>query len=55
VIEATKITSILDDLGRLIEADDVGSALRLLCSTVADFTPGKEIQVLIGEDAPRAS
>ena len=50
-IEQALIVRIFDEMARLIAADDAPGALRLLHSTVTDFTPGPEIQALMGPGA----
>jgi O-antigen biosynthesis protein WbqV len=46
-IERGLIIPIFDGMKRMIDQDDVAGALRLLKSTVTDFTPGTEIRALI--------
>jgi O-antigen biosynthesis protein WbqV len=46
-IERGLIIRIFDEMKRMIEQDDVVGALRLLKSTVTDFTPGAEIRAMM--------
>lgn len=50
-IEGALIVRIFDEMKRRIDAQDLPGALRLLKSTVGEFTPGSEIHLLMsGED-----
>jgi O-antigen biosynthesis protein WbqV len=50
-IEGALIVRIFDEMKRRIDAQDLPGALRLLKSTVGEFTPGNEIHLLMsGED-----
>jgi O-antigen biosynthesis protein WbqV len=46
-IERGLIIRIFDEMKRMIEQDDLVGALRLLKSTVTDFTPGAEIRAMM--------
>ncbi|UVK45777.1 polysaccharide biosynthesis protein [Mesorhizobium sp. AR07] len=51
-IEGALIVRIFDEMKRRIDAQDLPGALRLLKSTVGEFTPGSEIHLLMsGEDS----
>jgi FlaA1/EpsC-like NDP-sugar epimerase len=43
---------IFEEMERLIEANSLDTALRLLCSAVSDFVPSKTISSLISGEAP---
>lgn len=53
-IEGALIVRIFDEMKRRIDAQDLPGALRLLKSTVGEFTPGNEIHLLMsGEDSSK--
>ena len=53
-IEGALIVRIFDEMKRRIDAQDLPGALRLLKSTVGEFTPGSEIHLLMrGEDSSK--
>jgi FlaA1/EpsC-like NDP-sugar epimerase len=52
VLEADVIVEIFDKMNRLIESGDTAGALRLLASTVTDFTPSEEIRTLMAPTGP---
>ncbi len=53
-IERALIVRIFDEMKRRIDAQDLPGALRLLKSTVAEFTPGSEIDLLMsGKDSSK--
>lgn len=49
-VDRQMITRIMDELERLLDANDVQGALHLLRTTVSDFTPSSEIQALLNDD-----
>jgi O-antigen biosynthesis protein WbqV len=53
-IERALIVRIFDEMKRRIDAQDLPGALRLLKSTVGEFTPGSEIHLLMsGKDSSK--
>ncbi|KUM26993.1 hypothetical protein AU467_18690 [Mesorhizobium loti] len=53
-IERAMIVRIFDEMQRMIDAQDIQGALRLLKSTVAEFTPGADIHLLMGRKSSTA-
>jgi O-antigen biosynthesis protein WbqV len=51
-VDASMIVRIFDEMERLVEAGDLQGALRLLRSTVPEFSPGPSIQTIIENQNP---
>ncbi|MEO5757992.1 MAG: nucleoside-diphosphate sugar epimerase/dehydratase [Mesorhizobium sp.] len=50
-IERALIVRIFDEMKRLVDAQDLPGALRLLTTTVPEFTPGKEIDLMMSGES----
>lgn len=54
-VDRHMIARIIDELERLLAADDARGALRLLRTTVSDFSPGPQIQEILSGDGAAAA